>query len=668
MAARHLLWVAALLAAPSLSFASDHTVPGMHATIQEAVDMAADGDRILLSPGVYSGAGNFNISISGKSLSFESATGNRDAIIDCQNAGSAFLPNYAGISLRGLVVKHANIIFDGYTSISVNNCELDGQLAQDTYYEAVGGVDIASSTIQGGGSVATSYGGSVTDSTIAGTWFSTDWSSSYGDFTATNCTFDGSGFDGAFATATNCRFNDGGLTSDWIGYDVSGCTFTGGGINGRGWYFSISDCTFDHSGVECEYCESYYADLDVSGSVFRSTDVWTYIVGTAMSGCTFEDSSFHASDWSYDSRNFGLGVSGCTFLRGGIDAGDIPVSVNGCEFLGSSTGISAIYNEYYNANDIGTELSVTYCAFSGGGTAIVTNGAGGYDWYNEVNYPGGLVGNCTIVSNQIAGIVGRESATLGVYSCILWKNGADLVNCTANNSDVSNGPRQLGNIRMNPLFVRDPSPGHDRVWGTPDDDYGDLHLRSTSPCLVRGMGAYGPPPSPLSLSIAEPSSCMAGETPYVDLWGSGFQGAQVVFNGLQRYPIYGANEYVYFRLKAADTAVGGVFPIQVLNGDGTLSNTITFTVNNPKPVLTSINPTTAKHGTAGLTLVVNGKRFVPSSMVTWNGAPRPTHFNSSGQITAEISAADLAVAGTAAVTVVNPAPGGGSARANFRIR
>ena len=42
--------------------------------IQNAVDNASDGDTIILNPGVYSGAGNYNISIKGKSITIRSQT------------------------------------------------------------------------------------------------------------------------------------------------------------------------------------------------------------------------------------------------------------------------------------------------------------------------------------------------------------------------------------------------------------------------------------------------------------------------------------------------------------------------------------------------------------------------------------------------------------------
>ncbi|MGQ9829606.1 MAG: IPT/TIG domain-containing protein, partial [Roseiflexus sp.] len=55
-----------------------------------------------------------------------------------------------------------------------------------------------------------------------------------------------------------------------------------------------------------------------------------------------------------------------------------------------------------------------------------------------------------------------------------------------------------------------------------------------------------------------------------------------------------------------------------------------------------------------------GANFVNGAVVRWNGNDRPTTVVSSTQLTATISAADVATAGTASVTVVNPAPGGGA--------
>ena len=51
------------------------------------------------------------------------------------------------------------------------------------------------------------------------------------------------------------------------------------------------------------------------------------------------------------------------------------------------------------------------------------------------------------------------------------------------------------------------------------------------------------------------------------------------------------------------------------------------------------------------------------STVGWNGSARPTTFVSATVLQATIGASDIAAAGTIAVTVVNPAPGGGTSNA-----
>ncbi len=59
-------------------------------------------------------------------------------------------------------------------------------------------------------------------------------------------------------------------------------------------------------------------------------------------------------------------------------------------------------------------------------------------------------------------------------------------------------------------------------------------------------------------------------------------------------------------------------------------------------------------------MTVNGTNFTNSSTVNWNGGARTTTFVSATRLTAAIPATDIAAAGTAAITVVTPAPGGGT--------
>ena len=80
----------------------------------------------------------------------------------------------------------------------------------------------------------------------------------------------------------------------------------------------------------------------------------------------------------------------------------------------------------------------------------------------------------------------------------------------------------------------------------------------------------------------------------------------------------------------------------------------------PPPVVTSLSPSRTVVGAGGFTLRVIGSKFVPSSVVLWNGQSRATTFISTTEIRAAIGAADVAAIGTAQVAVRTPSPGGGT--------
>ena len=82
--------------------------------------------------------------------------------------------------------------------------------------------------------------------------------------------------------------------------------------------------------------------------------------------------------------------------------------------------------------------------------------------------------------------------------------------------------------------------------------------------------------------------------------------------------------------------------------------------SNPVPSISSASPASATAGGSAFTLTVNGSNFVSASTVHWNGSSRSTTFVSASQLTASISASDIASAGSAKITVVNPSPGGGA--------
>jgi hypothetical protein len=106
-----------------------------------------------------------------------------------------------------------------------------------------------------------------------------------------------------------------------------------------------------------------------------------------------------------------------------------------------------------------------------------------------------------------------------------------------------------------------------------------------------------------------------------------------------------------------------------------MSNAQTFTItsNNPVPVLSSISPSSVRAGSATFTLTCTGSNFISSSSVHWTAGGTTTvlatTFVSATQLTAVVPSSLVANRGTASVTVVNPAPGGGTSGAlTFTIR
>ncbi|MBU1671359.1 MAG: S8 family serine peptidase [Actinobacteria bacterium] len=95
-------------------------------------------------------------------------------------------------------------------------------------------------------------------------------------------------------------------------------------------------------------------------------------------------------------------------------------------------------------------------------------------------------------------------------------------------------------------------------------------------------------------------------------------------------------------------------------GYGLVDANLAVIADNPVPVTTSISPDNRNAGAPGFTLTVNGAGFVADSQVRWNGSDRTTTYISGNQLTAQIAAGDITTAGSALVTVFNPAPGGGT--------
>ncbi len=175
-------------------------------------------------------------------------------------------------------------------------------------------------------------------------------------------------------------------------------------------------------------------------------------------------------------------------------------------------------------------------------------------------------------------------------------------------------------------------------------------------------------PIPTTVSIS-PNTKTVGDAQFtVIIKGTNFVAtSQVQFNGSNRTTTFASSTQLTATIPASDmtnaTTTAQITVVNPAPGGGT-SNAQTFTVNNPIPTTVSISPNTKTVGDAQFTMTIKGTNFVNTSVAQFNGSALSTIFASSTQLTATIPATDMLKATTtAAITVFNTTPGGGTSNA-----
>lgn len=244
---------------------------------------------------------------------------------------------------------------------------------------------------------------------------------------------------------------------------TNGYASHGGGIYcGDGW-LTVTNCTFTGN----------LASGGGSGGGIYCIDTWAVI-----SDCTFTDNWAGSGGAVYCGGEESLIVANCTFCDnsanssgGGIQCDCLQMKVTSSLFKSNSarlTGGGVYTNCHYRP-------VLTNCTFG----------------YNSAGYGGGLY---------------SDSRDIGIVNCIFWGNidstgvheyaqidarSPDVTHCCIYDGDPNDDYTPFGweasNIDDDPLFVRYPDDGGDG-WGIGDnDDFGDLHLRGSSPCINAGV-------------------------------------------------------------------------------------------------------------------------------------------------------------------------------------
>jgi formiminotetrahydrofolate cyclodeaminase len=337
-------------------------------------------------------------------------------------------------------------------------------------------------------------------------------------------------------------------------------------------------------------------------------------------------------------------------------AGSQTLTLTGTNLLASST---VIYNgvghtaTFVSSTQLTISLSATDQATGGNYAVVVTNPAPGGGTSSALNFAVNNPAPTLTSLSPASAVAGAGSQTLTltgtnfVASSTVTYNGvghaATLVSATQ--LTISLSATDQATAGSYAVVVTNPAPGG-----------------GASSAL--SFAVNNPAPRLTSLS---PASAVAGAgSQTLTLTGANFVASSTVtYNGVGHAATFVSSTQLTISLSATDQATAGSYAVVVTNpapGGGT-SSALTFAVNNPAPTLTSLSPASAVVGAGSQTLTLTGTNFLASSTVTYNGVGHTATLVSSTQLTISLSATDQATAGSYAVVVTNPAPGGGTSSA-----
>jgi hypothetical protein len=238
-------------------------------------------------------------------------------------------------------------------------------------------------------------------------------------------------------------------------------------------------------------------------------------------------------------------------------------------------------------------------------------------------------------------------------------------------------PALSGTIKLGEVLVPVPATATGGQSYTVQITAASASLAGTSVPILKGPNALltvtTVNPAPTLTSLSPSNGAQGGQAFTLTATGASFiQGSVLRWNGADRTTTFVSSTQLTAAIPASDLAATGVATVTVFNPapGGGESNALGFAISvpNPLPAITSLAPTSATAGGPAFNLTVNGSGFFTGSVARWNGVDLTTAFSSATQLMTVVPAGDIMAAGTAQVTVFNPAPGGGTSNAvNFPV-
>ncbi len=445
-------------------------VPSDQPTIQAGVDVALNGDTVLVADGTYTGEGNRDVDVSGKVIVVRSENGPENTVIDCDASAAdphvGFLLTSGTTTIRGLTIMHAfgsavfaegqDIVLDSCiirenqgAGVSTGSAILKDCVIEDNsgigLYSHVGALTSCKINRNAGGGA--SFGQGVTDID------SCSFEANVGDALY---------FRGGTNLVTNCRFGGNGtgigvwVEDSPIQLSVLHCEFTanitsGSGAGVRFWEGSLGDsrlvidsCYFERNVAESGgaislRCFNSSIPVEISRCRFRSNVASRGAGIEIIAGSCIQGLSIHSCVFESNEAQAGGAISGLYVVPWGTS------DVTGCTFVGNSatTGSHIVCGSYTYGTGSPT---ISECVFADG--------------------------------RQGAAIVLQDGGIAPLVSCsnVIANAGGDWVGCIADQYG------QNGNISLDPLFC--------------DTANGNYSLYNFSPCAAANnscgqlIGAY----------------------------------------------------------------------------------------------------------------------------------------------------------------------------------
>jgi hypothetical protein len=160
-----------------------------------------------------------------------------------------------------------------------------------------------------------------------------------------------------------------------------------------------------------------------------------------------------------------------------------------------------------------------------------------------------------------------------------------------------------------------------------------------------------------SIASIDPPSVTAGSAAFtLTVYGGGFApGALVELNGAALPTTHVSSTQLDAQVTAAQVAGAANLNVAAVNPGppAQSSNTATLAVVGT-PVIHSLEPSTVVAGSPAFTLVVRGSGFAAGATVQLGGTALATAFEGAMELTAKVSAAQVAATGSLSISVFNP--------------